>query len=55
MAKASFKLSIYENNVALLTFVGSLDAMIINKAMNDCIDKKCVNILFNKFREFPYF
>ena len=45
MAKASFKLAIYPNNVALLTFAGSLDAMIINKAVNDCIDKNLVNIV----------
>ena len=45
MAKASFKLSIYPKNVALVCFVGTLDSMIINKAFNDCIDKKCVNIV----------
>ena len=47
MAKASFKLSIYPNNVAMLSFVGTLDGMIINKAINDCIDKKCVHIIVN--------
>ena len=47
MAKASFKLSIYQNNVVLLSFTGSLDAMIINKAINECIDKDLVNVAVN--------
>ena len=47
MAKSSFKLSRYQNNVALLTFSGSLDAMIISKAVNDCIDKNLINIVVN--------
>ncbi len=47
MAKSSYKIGIYPSNVASIKYIGSLDPIIVQRAVEECQKRNCIFLVID--------